>query len=75
MDLYLGCKIVVNFSNCLYTTRLFTSVLIYQAKFTLLTYKCFSFQEAVAARSNIVHELETPTVSRPEVCWNIQMQK
>ncbi|CAO2173816.1 unnamed protein product [Urochloa humidicola] len=25
-----------------------------------------SFHEAVAARSNIVHELETPTVSRPE---------
>jgi len=25
-----------------------------------------SFHEAVAARSSIVHELETPTVSRPE---------
>jgi hypothetical protein len=27
-----------------------------------------SFQEAVAARSNIIHE-EAPTVSRPEVCY------
>jgi len=33
------------------------------------------FQEAVAARSNIVHELETPTVSRPEVCYDSHIQR